>query len=340
MGKYIKKKCFVGIDISKKTIDAAFLLDQSAGKPPCHKFSNDIKGFEQMKEWLQNNTLKLSDCLFCMEHTGTYGLLLFAWLSHQGIDYCVVPGLEIKHSLGMTRGKNDLIDAIRIAQYAQLKKSKLLPFVLPSAQLLQIKQRLTYRDQLVRIRTSLKNSLNSHLEYQKLLSDDFVSTDIVRQIDNITNGISEIEAQIIQIIDNEVNLKENYQLATSVKGIGLVIAAFMLVTTNNFSSFENGRKFACYAGMAPFPHESGTSIKQKNKVSHLANKKLKTLFSNGANSAKSWDPEMKNYYIRKIEEGKAHKAVINAIGCKLVNRVFAVVKRQTPYVITYQQKIG
>jgi transposase len=337
MGKYTKKTCFVGIDISKSTIDTALLTGQEKGKASGHKFSNDIKGFEEMREWLRKSTIQFSDCLFCMEHTGTYGLLLFAWLSHQGIDFCVVPGLEIKRSLGMTRGKNDLIDAVRIAKYAQLKKSDLIPFVLPSERLLQIKQRLTYRDQLVKMRTGLKNSLNSHLEYQKINSDDFVSKDIIQQIDNISRSISQIESQIIQIIEDEEKLKENYLLVTSVKGIGLVIAAFMLVTTNNFSSFENGRKFACYAGIAPFPYESGTSIKGKSKVSHLANKKMKTLFANGANSAKSWDPEMKNYYKRKIDEGKAHKAVINAISCKLVNRVFAVVKRRTPYVSTYQQ---
>ena len=75
-------------------------------------------------------------------------------------------------------------------------------------------------------------------------------------------------------------------------------------------------------------------------MSHLGNKKLKTLLSNGANSAKSWDPEIRAYYKRKIDEGKEHKAVINAISCKLVNRVFAVVKRQTPYVSIYQQNFA
>jgi len=111
----------------------------------------------------------------------------------------------------------------------------------------------------------------------------------------------------------------------------------MLVTTNNFTGFENGRKYACYSGIAPFEHTSGISIKGKTRVSNLANKKIKALLSNGANSAYKWDPEMKKYYKRKIAEGKDHKLVINAISCKLVNRVFAVIKRQTPFVVTYKQ---
>ncbi|MFC2112889.1 transposase, partial [Bacteroidota bacterium] len=151
--------------------------------------------------------------------------------------------------------------------------------------------------------------------------------------------IGRIDDQIKDLIKSDDSLKKNFDLATSVKGIGLVIAAFMLVTTNNFTSFEDGRKYACYSGIAPFESSSG-NFQGKAKVSHLANKRVKALLSNGANAAYKWDPEIKAYYERKIKEGKHHKLVINSIRCKLVNRVFAVVKRQTPYVNIYQQKFA
>jgi transposase len=337
MGKFIKKKWFIGIDISKNFIDVAILNEKEPGRFISHRFPNDLKGFENMKEWYVKHEVKLSGILFCMEHTGTYGLLLFAWLSQQEADFCVEPGLQIKRIQGMTRGKNDIIDARRIASYALNKRADLKQYVLPTEILIQIKQLLTYRDQLVRLRTGLKSSLQNHREYQQITSYDFVTKDIQRQIENLDQSVIEVEKQIMALIESEENLKENFKLATSVKGVGLVIAAFMLVTTHNFTGFENGRKYACYAGIAPFPNESGTSIKGKSKVSHLGNKKLKTLLSNGANSAKSWDPEIRAYYKRKIDEGKEHKSVINAISCKLVNRVFSVVKRQTPYVSIYQQ---
>jgi transposase len=340
MDKISKKKWFSGIDISKDNIDVGLMNEKETKRFIDHRFSNDLKGFEAMETWLLKQKVKVTDCLFCMEHTGTYGLLLFAWLSQQGADFCVEPGLQIKHSLGMTRGKNDKVDARRIATYAMEKKTELKQYVLPSENLIRIKQLLTYRDQIVRARTSFKNSLQSHQEYQQVSSWDFVTTDIQEQITQFNERIDQVEKKIKEIIKSEIDLQNNFKLATSVKGIGLVIGAFMLVSTNNFTGFENGRKYACYAGIAPFPNESGTSIKGKTKVSHLANKKIKTLLSNGANSAKSHDPEIRAYFKRKIEEGKDHKAVINAISCKLVNRVFAVVKRQTPYVSTYQQKIA
>jgi transposase len=106
----------------------------------------------------------------------------------------------------------------------------------------------------------------------------------------------------------------------------------MIVYTNNFTSFDEARKFNSYAGIAPFSHSSGSSIRGKTKTSTLRNKTMKKLLFNGANSAVMCDFEMRNYFLRKKEEGKHHLTIINAVACKLVYRIFAVVKRNEPYV--------
>lgn len=336
----MKKTEFIGIDISKDYIDCALTHIDKPGSFKDKKFKNELKGFEEMEQWLSKQKVDLKSSLFCMEHTGTYGLLLFAWLSQKELDYCVEPGLQIKRSLGMTRGKDDKIDARRIADYALTHNAKLKLFTFPSDLIVQIKQLLTFREQMIRIRTSLKNSIKSHEKYENITHKHYVTNEIDTQIKYYDKVIKENEREIINLIESDQELKKNFDLATSVKGIGLVIAAFMLVTTHNFSTFNDGRKYACYAGVAPFEHSSGTSIRGKTSVSHLANKNIKTMLSRGANSAAKWDPEIRAYFNRKLSEGKDHKIVINAISCKLINRVFAVVKRQTPFVITYQQKIA
>lgn len=336
----MKKTEFIGIDISKDHIDCALTHIDKPNSFKDKKFKNELEGFEEMEQWLSKHKVDLKSSLFCMEHTGTYGLLLFAWLSQKELDYCVEPGLQIKRSLGMTRGKDDRIDARRIADYALTHSAKLKLFTFPSDLIVQIKQLLTFREQMIRIRTSLKNSIKSHEKYERITRKHYVTNEIDTQIKYYDKIIKENEREIINIIESDQELKKNFDLATSVKGIGLVIAAFMLVTTHNFSSFNDGRKYACYAGVAPFEHSSGISIRGKTSVSHLANKNIKTMLSRGANSAAKWDPEMRAYFNRKLSEGKNHKIVINAISCKLINRVFAVVKRQTPFVITYQQKIA
>lgn len=331
------KKHFVGVDISKDTIALALISDGATIGFHDFTLPNTLNGFKSIDSWLKKHKVDIELCLFCMEHTGTYGLMLFAWLSNQCIDYCVEPGYQIKRSLGMARGKNDIVDARRIADYAQSNLKKLKLFKLSSALIMNLKQLLTFRDQMVRMKTMLKNSLHAHRQIEEITDENLVTRQLEQMIQNYQNVINETENKIKTIVQSDPEVSKSFNLATSVRGIGLVIATMMIVTTNNFTSFDNGRKYACYAGIAPFEYTSGTTIKVKSKVSHLGNRNIKTLLSNGANSAIKSDPELRGYYNRKRAEGKDHKLIINAISCKLVNRVFAVIKRQQPYVTTYQQ---
>jgi transposase len=338
MNKFTNKKHFIGVDISNLKLDLSLLKDGSTQGFFDKKVSNDFTGFGFVTEWLAKQNVSPTDSLFCMEHTGVYGLLFIAWLSQMGFDFCVEPALKIKNSMGITRGKTDKVDARRIAIYAYEKKARLEQYNLPSDLLLQIKQLLTYRDQLVRISTSLKNSIKSHKKYEKVSGLNSVSAEIEEQIIELDRRIKQVEKQVEELIKSDEDLHKNYKLTRSVIGVAFVIAAHMLVATNNFTSFENGRQFACHAGIAPFAHESGSSIKGKTKISNIADKKIKAILSNGANSAANWDPVLKEYYQRKAAEGKEHKLIINNIKCKLVNRMFAVIKRQSEYVNIYEQK--
>lgn len=109
-------------------------------------------------------------------------------------------------------------------------------------------------------------------------------------------------------------------------------ALIMIVFTDNFAQFDNWRKFASYCGIAAFPYQSGTSIKGRLNVSHLANKKIKAIINMHAFSAIQHSPEMKFYYQKRVLEGKSKMSAVNIIRNKLIPRLFAVVKRQTPYV--------
>lgn len=338
MNKFTKKNCFIGVDISKDVLDLSLLSNDTNF---VHiQVENNIKGFKKMRSFIKENGFKVRDCALCMEHTGTYGLLFFAWLSKEDILFCVEPGLQIKRSLGMVRGKNDKVDSERIAEYLYTNKAKLKAYNMPSSRLIKIKQLLTYRDQMVRIKTGLKNSLKTHKLYREVSKLDSLEQDLKEHIMQQEARIKNAEKEIVDVLKSDSNLKRNYDLATSVKGIGLITASVMITTTNNFKSFENGRKYACYASMAPFEFTSGSSIRGKSRTSKLGNKKIKTLLCNGANTAIMWDPELKKYYDRKIKEGKDHKLIINAVSCKLINRVFAVIKRQTPYVTIYNQNFA
>lgn len=328
------KSIYVGIDISKGWLDYAVCNDEALLIRASKNADNTIKGIKHMlKELLKLYTRE--QLWFCFEHTGNYGLLLCSLLQTKELVYSMVPAIEIKKSLGITRGKTDPIDAVRIAEYAAIHKNRLKVSQLPSEDLMKVKNLLAYRAQLTKTKSGFINSSKSYKEAEKVVALEFIRKDIDKKIEQLKIDIKAIDQHIMQVINESKGLNKNYHLITTVKGIGLVIAAFMLVHTNNFTSFDNPRKFNCFTGLAPFETSSGL-YKGRARTSHYRHKYLKSLLFNGAHSAAMYDPQLKKYYTRKTEEGKNHLTVINAIACKIVYRAFATIKRQTPYVILTQ----
>jgi transposase len=153
-------------------------------------------------------------------------------------------------------------------------------------------------------------------------------------IKELTNQINKIETELDKIVHEDPMIKKQYDLITSIKSVGKQTALYMIAFTNGFTLFENWRKFASYAGTAPFPYQSGISISGRTKVSHLANNKFKALLNLCATSAIVHNPEMKAYFKRRKEEGKNGMSTINIVRNKILARIFAVINRGTPYVNT------
>ncbi|WP_420602831.1 transposase [Flagellimonas sp.] len=127
-------------------------------------------------------------------------------------------------------------------------------------------------------------------------------------------------------------LNKTISLATSVTGVGLFTALYLSIYTNLFTRYQSHKQLACYCGVVPFEHISGTSTRKRARVHHMANKTLKKQLHLCAMAALTHDPEIKAYYKRKVEEGKSKMLVINNIRNKLIVRVCAVIKRQQPYI--------
>lgn len=111
---------FIGVDISKRTIDVAIKL-QGQQAIVHGQFKNNTTGFKEMVNWLKSQTVQeIETWLFCMEHTGIYVLPLACYLSEHGINFCLENPYHIKHSMGLQRGKSDKADAKMIARYASM----------------------------------------------------------------------------------------------------------------------------------------------------------------------------------------------------------------------------
>jgi transposase len=186
---------------------------------------------------------------------------------------------------------------------------------------------LTLRDRLVRDRGGFEATWK---EQNKALDENEYKGifQIYKSlIENLTLQIKKLESQIKAVIDSDEKIKVNYQLLTSIKCVGPVLAANMIACTHNFTRFANWRKFACYVGTVPFEHQSGTSIKGKTRVSSLSNRQIKKLIHLVAICACAYNPELKGYYKRRVSEGKNKMSTLNVIRNKLIARMFAVVNR-------------
>jgi len=152
-----------------------------------------------------------------------------------------------------------------------------------------------------------------------------------KSLSSIDKEIEQIDKNLDDIIKDDAKLKELYNLAKSVPGVGKFTALFMICFTDEFSMYNNPKQLACYCGVAPFEHSSGSSVRGKTRVSHMANKVLKRMLHMGAMSVISRDPELRDYYQRKIAQGKNKMLVINAVRNKIIHRLCAVIKRGYEY---------
>lgn len=322
---------FIGIDVSKSHLDV-FIRTQGIHT----KFNNDETGFQKMIVWIGHHAKCSSEeALFAFEHTGLYSLLLSLFLHERQYKFTLLPGLELKRSMGIARGKNDRDDAKRIAEYAYEKREKIKLYKMPGKTLLKLKRLLSYRERLVKERAAFKGRLKEYSIFLDQEENNVLFESQTKMTAHLSEEIKTIEKELYRLIKEDEKLAQQFNLIKTIKGVGPQTALVMIVLTNGFTSFDNWRKFSSYAGTAPFSNESGT-FKGKTKVSHLANKRIKTLLSCCAISAVQFNPEMKIYYQRRLAEGKNLMSTLNIVRNKLLARIFAVVQRQSPYVDTYK----
>jgi len=326
----MKIKDVIGIDASKLTLDCC--LHKSGVQ---EVFDNTPEAIAHMADWsMKSSGLDKDGLLFVFEHTGLYTHQLARYLSEQSYYFHLVPGLEIKRSLGIARGKDDKADAKRIALYGYRLREEIKPYQMPKESLETLKRLMSMRRKLVAQRAGHIATLS---EQKRVLDKELgpllfqVQQEIIGVLDV---QIAKIEKELDRIIEQDPELQDLYRLLMTIKGIGAVTARFLMVYTVGFTAFKTWRKFASYCGIAPFPNRSGTSIRGRTKISQLANKEGKTLLNLCAVSAIQCNPEMKAYYERRTAKGKNKMSTLNIIRNKLLARAFAVVVRGTPYVNT------
>jgi transposase len=192
------KNLFIGIDFSKKKIDAS-VMERSDTKKMCHQeFANSKEGCAELLKWVKGQTLlPSSEWLFCGEHTGLYSMLLSEFLIKKKMFMWLENPLQIKLCSGIKREKNDKIDSRDIALYACRYQDRAKAYQLPEKTLQSLSLLLSFRERLLGNKHTL---LVSSREVRKVLQRDttarYIYEQSARDIARISKEVSDIENRI------------------------------------------------------------------------------------------------------------------------------------------------
>ena len=334
----MEEKLYSGVDVSQRTLDLAYYDGDTVDWKNGHiRVSNDSKGFKEIDKWLKKLKLKHDEILLTMEYTGLYSQNFRLWLEQSGIHYYMVnprkmhrfePDLD-DGARALDRVKTDEMDSFRIAIYCEQNRKmiKRNPSHLPAESYFKLKRLIAERKQYVKQSVLYKQQLHDISIYDTEPSQERKR----EQLGHIQTAIDNLDHEIDLIVADDPAIKKNYDLLRSVTAIGRVIALETIILTENFTAIDNPRKYACFIGIAPFKKESGDTVRGATRVSAKGFSQAKADLSIAVLSAIRNDPNIKAYWQRKRAEKKGG-IVLNAIKFKLVLRMFAVIKRQTPFV--------
>jgi transposase len=333
------QKNYLGIDVSKLSFDVTLItVTDSIKRPPfLSKFDNNAVGLKNFKKWLDEHQVSFdANSLMVIENTGIYHRLIWNFCTTNLLPVFIGNAADLKWSFGIARTKNDKVDSMRLCEYAYKNHEDIKPTTGLNKALVTLKDLLTNRSKLLRQKNAIRQTLG-----ELKMSNDKATQQLLEKVnktalEGLKTSIKLIDAEMLRLVQLDDHVFANYQRMLTVPGIGKITAIFIICCTNNFAIKVTGKQLANYAGVVPHEHKSGTSIKGRNRVHFMANKDLKAILTMGALSAINAYPEFKDYYQRKMNEGKKHLQVLNAIKNKMLLRVVAVVNQQKNYETKYQ----
>jgi len=321
---------FIGMDVSKLHLDVA-LLDQDGKVLEEVQVPNKGSSVRKLlSTWHKSRRCRVGTVV-CLEPTGPYSFEAIKTLLDMSVPVWLAHPADIKNSIGMTRGKSDQVDALRIAQYAMRFRDKMQLLDESFLRLQELKDLLAMRDEFVRDRAKYRVQQGDRLRAMDKRAKSCFKRCSDKMITLLDRSILEVEKQIKDFLASDPQLSTLRDLAMSITGIGPVLSATLLVVTRGFTRFDGPRQLNSYAGFAPYPYSSGTSIRGRTGVSPKANKPLKALFHMAAINAVRVPGDLQDYYLRKLAQGKPKMSVLNAVRSKIVHHLWAVIKSGIPY---------
>ena len=256
-----KPRFFVGIDIASATFTSAVgsMGDkwQIVVRPAT--FANEFDSFAKYLKWLQEHSVGPDNSVICMEATGVYNEVLAHFLIINHYRVAIEPPLKVKRAFKPAGHKSDPVDSTQITEYAYRFWDELSLWAPRQEILEQIKTLLTTREQFVVDRSGHQNALLA-------LKRKAIRTPLAEQmhektLSELKGHILAMEAEIQRLIDQDPDFRYMINLLISIPGVGLLLAAHMLVLFQSAPQLCSPKSLAAFIGICPYEDSSGSSIR-------------------------------------------------------------------------------
>jgi transposase len=324
----------VGVDISADSFDLTPYSSVSSKYGQAEHFESSPEGLEKFQEYLDAHALSVSNTVFCLEATGVYVEPLAYYLSAKGYRIAIEAPHKTKRAFYPLGAKTDPLDSKQLAEYA-FRFFDQLPFWTPSDVIVeQIRVLLTTREQLTRQSTASKNALKAI--QRKTVRTPPAESAFESIIDHLKVQIKQIDQEIKTRTSGHPTFGPTVSLILTVPSVGLLLAAHLLTLSEGFTRPLEPRQLASHLGICPLPHQSGTSVRRRSKSRGGGDSIQRKLLYLAAMGLRTHQPQFKNYFIRKVQQGKAKMLVLNNLENRLLKVVCAIIRTRTPFIANYK----
>lgn len=314
-------KVICGVDVSKAKFDVALRIQE---KVRCACFNNTIDGFEAFNLWLKKETDK--DVWVCMEATGGYekALAEFCFIHAHSVSVVNPACIRAYGQSKLKRHKTDGMDAQLIAEYSAKESPHLWVMETPEQETLRSYYRCL--QELKEEKQTVENRLDKPTHNTEVTME--VREDLIA---SYKKHIAEIEAKIMEFIQENETLRQQHDLMCSIPGIGHTTAVGLLAELPPLSSFHNARQLAAFVGVTPRHKTSGSSVHGRPKLSKMGSSTVRKMLYFPAIVAKKHNPLLHKFTSLLAEKSKPPMVIIGACMRKLLHIIFGVLKSGKPF---------
>ncbi len=328
-------RLFVGVDIAATTATVAWQGGGAAPSRPCI-IDQTPQGFAALQRRLLASGLAPAEILVVMEATGSYWLSLATALADAGFAVSVINAAQAHHFAKalLKRAKTDAIDAWTLAQLAALlQPARWTP---PPAIDEELRQRLAQRDARIAVRQQTQNQVHALIQGPLVIAS--VRERMETLLATLAKQIAEVEAELTAVVEQDTAWTDTIKRRQGIPGVGLLTAAWIVVSTLNFTRCATAEQATAYAGLAPMRRESGSSIRGRATIGRSGNGRLRTALSMATLSAAQHNPVIAPFYRRRREAGKPPKVARCAAARKLLHLAWAVGQPGAQFDPAYAQR--